>query len=125
MSIIKRRSIFIHILFFMMFIILPALVMERLPGENFFTFTRAVVQDSIFNITIWIFLYLNYYLFVPKLYFQNKYVLYILVVLLYLVVILPIPHLIGKLINEDFVGRPPSPPPSQNTLSLILENTSI
>ncbi|QES88160.1 sensor histidine kinase [Rhizosphaericola mali] len=116
----KRRPIAIHFFFFILFIVLPALVFERLPGESFFTFTRAVVQDMIANITILSFLYLNYYIFIPKLYFLNKTFWYVMVVILYLFIILPIPHLLGNFINEDIVGKPPGPPPGEDTISPLL-----
>jgi hypothetical protein len=116
----KRRPIVIHLFFFILFIVLPALVFERLPGESFFTFTRAVVQDMIANITILSFLYLNYYIFIPKLYFRNKIFWYVVVVVFYLFIILPIPHLLGNFINEDMVGKPPGPPPGEDTISPLL-----
>ncbi|MEZ4903969.1 MAG: hypothetical protein R2822_20585 [Spirosomataceae bacterium] len=68
-----------------------------------------------------VFLYLNYYLFIPRLYFSQKYLLYVFAILLCFTLVLAMIVLADR---QDFFRQPPSfsaiehvhpnPPPSYN-----------
>lgn len=89
-----RQAWLKHVFFVFFFLVLPALVFERLPGESVFTVTDMIVQYTIANIILLCFFYLNYYIFLPRYFFEKKYLLYVLCVILFLIITFPLPHLI-------------------------------
>jgi hypothetical protein len=95
-----------HIFYFFFFIILPTLVFERLPGESVFTITDMIGRYTAANFFILCFFYVNYYFFIPKLYFEKKYFIYVLCVIGFLCLTFPLPHLI-----VDWLGRGHGPIP--------------
>ena len=112
----QKQSWLTHVFFITLFLVVPTLATVRPPGEPFFSFTRVFVQDTVANAVLLCFFYLNYYLLIPKFYFERKYVQYALCVILFLSLSLSIPHLIGLHIPDyernfpDFPRRhsPPS-----------------
>ncbi len=91
-----RGGILTHIFFVSLFLIVPTLAFVRPPGESSFALTRIFVQDTVANFVMLCFFYLNYYILTPKLFFNRKYIQYILCVFLFLAVALTLPHLAGK-----------------------------
>jgi len=108
-----------HVFFFFFFLVIPALVFERLPGETLLTVTNTIAQDTLFNFALLCFFYLNYYVLLPKYFFSKKYLTYIAMVILFLCIAVPLPNLIVHWIgfshgnesvfapaNSRFHGRP-------------------
>jgi hypothetical protein len=93
---IERGGIATHIFFFLLFLVVPVLVFPWLPGEPFFSISRAFVQDTIANCLLLGFFYLNYYILIPRYFFPKRYAIYILFVMLSLVIAFSLPHLIGS-----------------------------
>lgn len=108
---LTRRPILTHIFFFLLFIIIPAIVFVRMPGESTFTVTRVLIQDTIGNFILLGFFYLNYYVFIPRFFFRHRYVLYIVFVVLFLCIMFPLPHLITDWFQPAKRGFPPLPRP--------------
>jgi hypothetical protein len=106
------KPLLTHLFFLFMFLVLPTIVFERLPGESVFSVTRVIVQDTIANFILLCFFYLNYYWLIPKFYFEHRYVLYVIIVILFLSITFPLPHLIGAWIPDNHrMGPEPFPPP--------------
>ena len=97
-----------HLLFIFIFLIVPILVSTRPSGEPFLTVTRPFTRDIIGNVLLLSFFYLNYYVLVPKYYFNKKYVAYIVIILLSLTIILMLPSLIAERLFLTGSGSPPS-----------------
>ncbi|MFT4094279.1 MAG: sensor histidine kinase [Niabella sp.] len=97
---ISGKSLLTHIFFIFFFLVLPALVFQRLPGESVFTVTRVIIQDSIANFTLLCFFYLNYYVLIPKYYFEKKYIQHILFVILFLIIAFQLPHFVGRILPD-------------------------
>ncbi len=93
---IFKKEIFTHLFFVTLFLIVPTLAFVRPPGEPFMFLSRVFVQDTIANFVLLCFFYFNYYLLLPKLFLQKKYVLYIIAIIAFLSVTLMLPHLAGK-----------------------------
>src|SRR5689334_9546157 len=91
------KTLITHLFFFFLFLVLPALAFQRLPGESIFSVSQVIIQDTAANFILLCFFYLNYYVLIPKFYLARKYVLYVLIVLLFLSVTFPLPHLIGNI----------------------------
>jgi len=100
------RALLTHLFFFFFFLVLPGLVFQRLPGESMFTLTRVIVQDTIANFILLCFFYLNYYVLIPKYYFTGRFTLYVVLVVLFLIITLPLPHLLGKFLPDNLPGPP-------------------
>ena len=83
-----------HIFFFFLFLVVPILVFPRPPGMPFFSLGRAFLQDSVANCMLLVFFYLNYYIFIPRFYFQHKYLAYFGWVILSLAIAFELPHLL-------------------------------
>lgn len=105
---LTRQAWLKHVFFFFFFLVIPALVFERLPGESVFTVTDMIVQYTIANFFLLCFFYLNYYIFLPKYFFEKRYFMYVLCVTLFLGITFPLPHLIVHWID---VGGDHQPPP--------------
>lgn len=89
-----KGGITTHIFFLLLFLVVPILVFLRPPGESFFVLNRPFIQDTIANCMLLCFFYLNYYIFIPRFFFDRKYVIYISCVLLSLTIAFGLPHLI-------------------------------
>jgi hypothetical protein len=105
---ITRQAWLKHVFFFFFFLVIPALVFERMPGESVFTVTGMIVQYTVANFFLLCFFYLNYYIFLPRYYFEKKYFLYVLCVIAFLIITFPLPHLIVHWV--DFGGWQHPPP---------------
>src|SRR5262245_46431672 len=90
----KKQGWLTHVFFITLFLIVPTVANVRPPGEPFFTLTRVFVQDTIANAVLLCFFYLNYYILIPRVYFNKKYLQYTLFVILFLALSLTIPHLV-------------------------------
>src|SRR2546423_51954 len=90
----KGTAIVTHILFVLLFLVVPVIVFPRLPDESFFALSKPLIHDMLANSLILGFFYLNYYLFITRFYFNRKYVVYILCILLSLVVAFELPYII-------------------------------
>lgn len=89
-----KGGITTHIFFLFLFIVVPILVFLRPPGESVFELNRPFVQDTIANCMLLCFFYLNYYIFIPRFFFNHKYVIYISCVLLSLTIAFVLPYVI-------------------------------
>jgi len=114
-----------HILFIAVFLLIPMLVSTRPPGEPFLTVTGPFIRDIIGNVLLLAFFYLNYYLFVPRLYFSKRYWEYAAALIVCLSVIFIIPSLLtGRLTATKGpsmpVGVRPLPPGSEDSGFYVL-----
>lgn len=66
-------------------------------------------KDLIYHCLLLIFFYSNYLILIPKFYFKNEFIIYLLSILVILVIINIVPEIITKLINQppDFRGDEP------------------
>ncbi len=104
---LSQKAIVTHVFFFSLSLIVPTLAFIRPPDEPFFALTRVFVQDTVANFVLLCFFYLNYYLLLPKFFFNRKYILYIIYTVLFLALALTLPHLIGSAISNTDPGSPP------------------
>lgn len=104
---LSRKGILTHIFFFSLFLIIPTLAFVRLPGEPLFPMSRVFMQDTVANCVLLCFFYLNYYIFIPKFFFNRNYVLYTIFVFIFLTIALTLPHLAGKLVTNNHQNLPP------------------
>lgn len=114
---IKRKDLLMHLFFVSLFLIVPALVFQRLPHENLLSVTRVIVQDTTANFILLCFFYLNYYFLIPKFYFTHKYVQYFSLVFLFLSVAFLLPYLAGSIYKhyhplEQMPALPGTPGPA-------------
>src|SRR3954462_13137725 len=93
---LSQKGILTHIFFFSLFLIVPTIAFIRPPGEPFFPMSRVFLQDTIANCVMLGFFYMNYYVLIPKLFFQSKYFLYALSVIGFITITLTLPNLIGR-----------------------------
>lgn len=97
-----------HLIFIIVFLIVPILVSSRPPGEPFLTITPPFIRDIIGNILLLSFFYLNYFVLAPRLYFNNRHIAYVLVVLFSLAIIFVLPSLLTGRLHAS--GDGPAPP---------------
>ncbi len=95
-----QKQVLTQLFFFFFFLVLPALAFQRLPNESLFTTSRVILQDTIGNFILLCFFYLNYYILIPQFYFQRRYFLYVGLVIIFLGLTFPLPHLISNLLPE-------------------------
>ena len=110
----KQGGLLTHAFFITLFLVVPTLAFVRRPDEPFFAFTRVFVQDTTANCVLLCFFYLNYYILIPKVFFNRKYVRYVVYVILFLSFAMTVPHLVGRHLpdNEgDLPGFPLQHPP--------------
>ncbi len=100
-----------HVFFFSLFLVVPFLVFLRPPGEPFFALTRAFIQDTIGNCILLGFFYANYYILIPKLYFNQHYLQYMGCVVLCLLLVLVLPDLLTGQFRGMVPDLPPGMPP--------------
>src|ERR1044072_1031344 len=102
----RRGAIITHVFFFFLFVVVPILVFPRPPGMPLFSIGRAFLQDIVANVMLFCFFYLNYYIFIPRFYFRQKYLAYVGCVLVCLAIAFELPHLlISDLLsfNQEFM----------------------
>lgn len=116
----KTGIVLLHIVSCLVFLALPILFAPG-PGFSFDILTNPhTLRDFLGYVLMLGFFYLNYYLLIPRLYFAQKYVYFVLSVLLCFTLVAFIPRLIVSdyLIN---INRPPTGPFQQP----FIENPSI
>lgn len=91
-----REKILTHIFFVSLFLIIPSVAFVRPPDEPFMAFTRIYVQDTTANFVLLCFFYINYYVFLPKLFFTKKYIIYIVCIIVFLSLAFMLPLFMGK-----------------------------
>lgn len=101
---LSRKGIGMHVFFVSLFLIVPTLAFVRPPGEPFFALTRVFVQDTTANFVLLCFFYFNYYVLLPRFFFNRKWVQYALWAMLFLMVTFTLPQLVGKGFAD--AGRP-------------------
>jgi sensor histidine kinase YesM len=129
-KLLSRRGILTHIFFFTLFIIVPVLMSLRPPGESLFTLTRPFIQDIFADFMLLCFFYLNYYVLLPRFFFNRKYFLYVLYVLLSTFIVFTVSHYV---VNHLIKIRPeapmdaysiphgPSPPKEQSHIFFLFD----
>lgn len=105
----KSAQIAFHVVACTIFLLLPIIFW---PGEGgigeFFTDSRAV-RGYINNILILLFFYLNFYVLIPKYYFQKKYIFFAFILLVCYLVIAFLPESIVPF--QEHGRMPPKPEP--------------
>lgn len=90
---IKSTPVLFHVIGCSLFLLLPVIFW---PGEGgiaeFFSDVRAL-RGYMTNVIILLFFYLNYYILIPQLYFKNRYLVFILILLLCYLVIAFLPEI--------------------------------
>ena len=119
---ITQKGLLTHVFFVALFLVVPTLAFVRPPGEPFMAFTRIFVQDTTASFVLLCFFYLNYYVLLPKFFFNRKYVQYIVYVVLFLSLALMLPYLAGKQMQDINQHLPPSFPPEPNRSLLHSSN---
>jgi len=74
----SKRVYFYHIAGCLAFLLLPLFLFPHPPEEVGFLFSKPTLRDIISNAFTLTFFYLNYYLLIPRLYFQKRFVIYAL-----------------------------------------------
>lgn len=106
MNTVNKKPIPIHwhILGCIAFLIMPILLSPR--PEHMPVFSMHTLRDVLSNLIMLVIFYLNYFLFIPKLYFKKRYTIYSIVALTgFIIVCLLPPFAIGF--------EPPPPPPGR------------
>lgn len=101
----KRKSVYWHILGSISFLVIPILISQRPPGAQFIS--EPTFRDILANSIMLVIFYINYYLLIPKLYFQKKHLGYAVALIIGLLVISLLPSLLTGFIRL----QPPGPPP--------------
>lgn len=96
MNKILQDKLLLHLSIVTLFLLIPTISFVRPPDEPFLALTKIFVQDTMANVVLLCFFYLNYYLLLPKYYFNQKYLVYIALVVLYLALAFTIPFFVGK-----------------------------
>ncbi len=104
----KTKSTIWHVVGCLTFLIVPILLSPRPPHMPLFS--RPTFRDLLANGFMLIFFYLNYYLFIPKLYFRDKHVGYGLLIILGFLTITLLPSILTGYIPWD-PPRTPNPAP--------------
>ncbi len=102
---IKKQPWLAHILGIIAFLIVPLLFAPHPPEAKDILFEKPTIRDFLASCFMLLFFYLNYYLFIPKLYFKKKYVVYGLLVLVGLLLISYLPSV---LTGHDLFSPKPS-----------------
>jgi hypothetical protein len=94
----RRRNIVLMVIACILFLALPFALSFRPAGESLSTFTLPILRDVITNALLLFTFLLNYYLFIPKLYFRKRYIFYGVTVLLAFLAICLLPSVVtGRL----------------------------
>lgn len=88
-----------HLLGSIIFLSLPIVFSPDFSSDLHFLYIRPFQKDLIYHFLLLIFFYFNYLVFIPKLYFNKRYVLYALSLAATLILINIIPELLVKLFN--------------------------
>ncbi len=91
-----QDALLLHVSIVILFLIMPTISFVRPPDEPFLALTRIFVQDTMSNLVLLCFFYLNYYLLLPKFFFNQKYLAYFVFVFLYLALAFAFPFFVGK-----------------------------
>ena len=105
-----QDSILMHVFFVALFLIMPSISFVRPPGEPFFSLTRIFVQDTTANFVLLCFFYFNYYILLPKYYFNKRYLTYGLLVLVFLSVAFALPKIVGMQFPDIVMNGQPGAP---------------
>ena len=101
----KSNTAFWHAIGCLTFLVIPIILSPRPPHMPLFS--KPTLRDFLANGLMLIIFYLNYYLFIPKLYFRNRHVWYGLLILLGFFAITLLPSILSGYIPWD----PPRPGP--------------
>jgi len=105
----KSTRILFHVIGCLVFLLLPIILWPGEKGlDEFFTDSRAL-RGYFTNILILLFFYLQFYLLIPKLYFQKKYLYFILVVTLCYFIIALLPDILIPFDEQSRHLPPPGP----------------
>lgn len=119
----KPAQIFLHLAGSLVYLSIPLIFW---PGEGglgqFFSDFRAF-RGYINHFLILLFFYLNFYLLIPRLYFQKKYLIYSLVLMVCLMIITFLPHEIMHL--GDIGPVPPKPRPGGPKLFFLFNHNLV
>lgn len=123
---LKHRQIIWHLVIVLCVLFLPSLF--YLPGSVQYTrFFKSYHEPVLFSryLALLIYAYCNYYVLVPRLYLQNKHLLYSTLVLVFMLMILILPEWYVQLSVElrpppGMPGHPPPPPFSWEVNNLAL-----
>lgn len=102
----RGKVLFWHILGVFVFLLLPVFLSPRPPGTDF-DLSRPDIRDLIANFFMVVFFYLNYYVFIPRVYFRKNFFLYGLIILFALGVICLLPSLMTGFVPWRFQNHGP------------------
>jgi hypothetical protein len=117
----KSKHIIFHIIGCIIFLSTPVLLFTHPPGEKDFLYSRGTQRDFIANGLMLIFFYVNYFLLIPRVYFNKKYFGYWCCVAMGFVLICLLPSLITGRNPLDNMPPPPGSPMSPPAGSTFLE----
>lgn len=95
-----QERLLLHISIVILFLIMPTISFVRPHDEPFFALTKIFVQDTTSNLVLLCFFYLNYYLLLPKYFFNKNYFTYVVLVILYLAIAFTFPFYMGKMFPD-------------------------
>jgi hypothetical protein len=113
----KKISPYWHIVAGIAFLVIPILIAPRPPDMEFVS--RPTFRDILANCFMLAIFYLNYYLFIPTLYFKGKHVLYAIILAGGLLVISLLPSLLTGFIHL----QPNIPPPFPDNMPMRQDNS--
>lgn len=113
----RKTSVHWHVLGGVAFLVIPILLSPRPPEMEFIS--KPTFRDILANTFMLAFFYINYYLLIPKLYFQKRHVWYAVTLLIGLLIISLVPSLLTGFIDL----KPPAPPPFQGNIPARQDNT--
>lgn len=107
MKTVKPKNQYLyHVLGCLAFLILPLTLSPRPPEEIGFFLSRPTQRDFVVNLLMLIFFYINYYILIPKVYFEEKYLIYSFCLASGFALILFFPSLVtGNFSWQDHPGR--------------------
>lgn len=106
LSSIQRNNRLLHVFVFLLFLVVPFAAFVRPPGESMFLLTRPFVQNTLANILLYGFFYLNYFVLIPYYFQKGQFFAYGILALISLFVLLSIPHVIGgNLIEQGMLEK--------------------
>ncbi|HWB65106.1 MAG TPA: sensor histidine kinase [Chitinophagales bacterium] len=102
----KLSRVLVHVSACTAFLLLPVLMAPG-PGFSFNSLLNGYVQRDFFShVLMLVFFYLNYYVFIPRFYFTQRYALFIGLQVLALVIVTYVPYF-----SFNMQGMPPPGPP--------------
>lgn len=107
-----QKEIIFHSSAIIAFVFLPVLIYPHPPeAENIF-FATPTIRDFIGNALMMVFFYINYYYLIPKVYLNERYFVYAVILVAFLLLICWLPSLItGRFASHGFTREdmPPMP----------------